>query len=238
MYEIIKYTEDGILTLEQAALLKPDDLTDIQLLSKELQDTFEKKQVFRTETEMRVSVLNDISFPTPASKYWQCVREQAVFFDNLVMASFDYRKNEIKLKKLLKKQQSTDDELELEEIKIDIDECLYKRKLIQNQAKDRAREIKLWSKIKNELDDGSFDTKNVDSHQLKSYAQRYLLECAAVLESNADLSHPEAVNLLGQTMTMLKECENKGIIQDVLNIISPNLQEKLLPKLGYHKVKQ
>ena len=43
-------------------------------LKEELQDTIQKVQKYRTETEMRVSVLNDASHPTPASKYWQCVR--------------------------------------------------------------------------------------------------------------------------------------------------------------------
>jgi hypothetical protein len=33
------------------------------------------------------------------------------------------------------------------------------------------REIKLWSKFKAEYDDGSFDTKNVNSHQFESLAQ-------------------------------------------------------------------
>ena len=31
------------------------------------------------------------------------------------------------------------------------------------------REIKLWSKIKKEGDDGEFDKDNVDTHQLESY---------------------------------------------------------------------
>ena len=65
-----------------------------------IQENWEKRQVFRTETEMRISVLNDIKFPTPAAKYWQCVREQAVFYENLVVLSFDYRRNKIEQKKL------------------------------------------------------------------------------------------------------------------------------------------
>ena len=44
----------------------------------ELRDTWTKKQMFRTETEARFSVLQDNRYPTKASKYWQCVREQSV----------------------------------------------------------------------------------------------------------------------------------------------------------------
>ena len=41
--------------------------------------------MFRTETEMQFSVLNDAKYPTKAAKYWQCVREQNVFLENLMM---------------------------------------------------------------------------------------------------------------------------------------------------------
>ena len=52
------------------AILKPNDAQEILRLKEELADNWNKKQIFRTETEMRVSVLNDGKFPTPASKYW------------------------------------------------------------------------------------------------------------------------------------------------------------------------
>jgi hypothetical protein len=42
----------------------------------ELRDTWTKKQIFRTETEARISVLQDMKYPTKAAKYWQCVREE------------------------------------------------------------------------------------------------------------------------------------------------------------------
>jgi hypothetical protein len=36
-------------------------------------------------------------------------------------------------------------------------------------AKDRMREIRLWSQLKKEVDDGTFDKENVNTHQLESY---------------------------------------------------------------------
>ena len=67
-------------------------------LKEELIDNSHKVQLYRTETEMRVAVLNDASFPTPASKYWQSVREMDVMHRELIKMSFEYRKNLIKLK--------------------------------------------------------------------------------------------------------------------------------------------
>jgi hypothetical protein len=84
-------------------LLDPNDVKEFKEMTEELRDTWTKKQVFRTETEMRMSVLQDAKYPTKASKYWQCVREQNVFLENLMSLSFDARRNEVKLKRLQEK---------------------------------------------------------------------------------------------------------------------------------------
>ena len=52
---------------------------------------------------------------------------------------------------------------------IDLDENLYGRANMEKTARDRVRELKLWSQIKSELDDGSFDTTYVNTHQAESY---------------------------------------------------------------------
>ena len=54
-------------------LLDPEDVKEFKAMTTELRDTWTKKQVFRTETEMRMSVLQDMKYPTKAAKYWQCV---------------------------------------------------------------------------------------------------------------------------------------------------------------------
>jgi len=81
-------------------LLDPNDVKDFKEMTSELRDTWTKKQVFRTETEMRMSVLQDAKYPTKASKYWQCVREQNVFLENLMSLSFEYRRTAAKIKRL------------------------------------------------------------------------------------------------------------------------------------------
>jgi hypothetical protein len=93
------------------SLLEVQDLKDFKAMTTELKDTWTKKQMFRTETEARFSVLQDNRYPTKAAKYWQCVREQSSYLDNLMTLSFEYRRNEAKIKwlekKLLKKQTNT-----------------------------------------------------------------------------------------------------------------------------------
>ena len=180
-------------------ILDPNDVTDFKGMVDELRDTWTKKQIFRTETEMRFSVLNDMKYPTKAAKYWQCVREQNVFLENLMSLSFDYRRAEVKLKRLQQKLAEETDELKKELIQIDIDEKTYSVANMQLVAKDRMREIKLWSTLKKEFDDGSFDTQDVNKHQLESYGL-IMKNKAETLTSGS--SQPEVFNVLGQLQTI------------------------------------
>ena len=180
-------------------LLDPEDVKEFKAMTAELRDTWTKKQVFRTETEMRMSVLQDMKYPTKAAKYWQCVREQNVFLENLMSLSFDCRRSEAKIKWLEKKIETEQDEYKLEKYKIDLDEARYGLANMQLVAKDRMREIKLWSTLKKEFDDGTFDTQDVNRHQLESYHQ-IMKNKAQTLTSGS--SQPEVFNVLGQLNTI------------------------------------
>jgi len=180
-------------------LLDPEEVKIFKGLTEELRDTWTKKQMFRTETEMQFSVLNDAKYPTKASKYWQCVREQNVFLENLMTLSFDYRRAEVKIKRLQEKLNKEEDPLKKELLQIDIDEKTYSKASMQLVARDRMREIKLWSKFKKKFDDGSFDTKNVNTHQLNSY-HLTMKNKAETLTSGS--SQPEVFNVLGQLQSI------------------------------------
>ena len=180
-------------------LLAPEEVKIFKGLTEELRDTWTKKQMFRTETEMKFSVLNDAKYPTKAAKYWQCVREQNVFLENLMSLSFDYRRAEVKIKRLQEKLNKEEDPLKKELLQIDIDEKTYSKASMQLVARDRMREIKLWSKFKKKFDDGSFDTKNVNTHQLNSY-HLTMKNKAETLTSGS--SQPEVFNVLGQLQSI------------------------------------
>jgi len=180
-------------------LLEPNDLKTFRDLVDELRDTWTKKQIFRTETEARFSVLQDNRYPTKASKYWQCVREQNVYLENLMSLSFEYRRIENKIKWLQKKIETETDDYKLENYKIDLDEKIYSKANMELIAKDRMREINMWSKLKKEFNDGTFNDKDVNEHQLETYHQVYLNK-AKTLTSGS--SQPEVFNVIGQLETI------------------------------------
>ena len=191
-------------------ILDAKDVSAFKDMVEELKDTWTKKQVFRTETEMRFSVLNDLKYPTKASKYWQCVRVQNVYLENLMTLSFEYRKNEIEIKKLNKKIDEEEDELEKELLKIEIDEKTFAKANMQLTAKDRMREIKLWSNLKKESDDGSFDKQDVNVHQLESY-HKIMQNRAKTLTQGS--TQPEVFNVLGQLQTIERVKKEKEQIE-------------------------
>ena len=180
-------------------LLDPEEVKIFKSLTEELRDTWTKKQMFRTETEMQFSVLNDAKYPTKAAKYWQCVREQNVFLENLMNLSFDYRRTEVKIKRLEEKLKKEEDPIKRELLQIDIDEKTFNKARSQLEARDRMREIKLWSKFKKKFDDGSFDTTNVNTHQLNSY-HLIMKNKAETLTQGS--SQPEVFNVLGQLQSI------------------------------------
>ena len=190
-------------------ILDLEDVESFKDLKLELKDTWTKKQQFRTETEMRFSVLNDYKHPTKASKYWQCVREQNSFLESFMSLSFDARRAEIKLQKLKKDLEKEKDPLEKELIQIDIDEKIFSIANTQLTAKDRMREIKLWSTLKKELNDGTFDTKNVNAHQLDSYHEVYKNRIGSLTPGT---SQAEVFNARGQFETLERHKKEKGLL--------------------------
>ena len=203
-------------------LLDPNDVKAFKELTTELRDTWTKKQVFRTETEMRMSVLQDAKYPTKASKYWQCVREQNVLLENLMTLSFECRRHEAKIKWLEKKVESETDEYKLEKYRIDLDEARYGLANMQLVAKDRMREIKLWSTLKKEFNDGSFDTKDVNRHQLESY-HHIMKNKAETLTSGS--SQPEVFNVLGQLKTIERVKKSGEMLYNKKEQISHDLNK-------------
>ena len=193
--DITKYTKLGVDKIKDVDILEKDDLMSVSKLSK-------VKQVWRTETEMRYSVLNDVSFPTPASKYWQCIREQDVFFSNLIQLSCDYQKTQGELELL---------EIEFDEIKGKTKKANALRKIkdaeikekkfglmnMRLQAHDRVREISLWEQIKQEqMEKDDFDISDVDKHQKESYRKRWEEEMkVGQMTNQADLFRHSKANL-------------------------------------------
>jgi hypothetical protein len=186
----------------------------------ELQETYAKRQIWRTQTEMMFSVLDDSKFPTPAAKYWQCVREQSMFYEQFIQLTLDYRRNNIAILEIEEKIEGDDlNKYERMNLEVDHDSAIWAREGLQTQAKDRLRELDLWSQIKTTLVEGNpeFDTQDVNTHQAESYLKR--------LENRRDTltsgsQGAEAINVLGplNTLRKLSGLEQTPYLDDIAKI--------------------
>ena len=189
-------------------ILDKEDVKDFKKLIPELQDTWMKKQMFRTETEMRFSVLSDNKYPTKAAKYWQSVREQNTHFENLVHLSFEARKNEVEIEKLQRDVKKEKDSIEKKMKQIELEEKLYNKASMELVAKHRMREVATWSKLKKEFDDNNFDKEDVNSHQAHSYMLRLQHQKNTLTPGS---SQPEVFNVLGQIDTLERVIRDKEL---------------------------
>ena len=179
-------------------ILDKEDVKEFKKLIPELQDTWKKKQMFRTETEMRFSVLSDN----------KSVREQNTHFENLVHLSFDSRKNDVEIKKIQRDIRKEKDPLEKELKQVELEEKLYGKAQMELVAKHRMREVATWSKLKKEFDDGNFDKEDVNTHQAHSYMLRLQHQKNTITPGT---SQPEVFNVMGQLNTLERVIKDKEL---------------------------
>ena len=208
-------------------ILDEKDSKIVQQLSNELIDTYEKAHMYRSDTEARISILNDIEYPTPAAKYWQCVREQNSHFEEAINESYRIKwcKIEVlKAEKAIKEGIEEGDEIKRLEGELEKDGKTIEIGNLTRSLKWRIYELQMWSDIKAELDDGSFDTTHVNSHMSETY-QLYWADRVKALHK--DSPSGEIINALGSYISSQKVVgENNKIIpfseiDPVLNLNKP-----------------
>ncbi|RPI56437.1 MAG: hypothetical protein EHM49_00145 [Deltaproteobacteria bacterium] len=211
---------------ENLVVLSKEDQQVLQGMAEELLETANKTQLFRTRTEMEVSVLNEIKFPTPAIKYWQAMREQNVMFSELMMLSFEYRKNLIEMKMIKRDVESLGDALQKELLQVEWDKRNFIRAQQERVAKARVRELKNWSEIKEREASrmSQEDLEDVDNSQLLGYTRRWINQ-AIVMGSGGSPS--ERQNLFGQLRTGMLVCIEKGLVDAVLKGLDPSVQKQI-----------
>ena len=186
--------------IKDSIILKDNDWLELYGIKDELYKTWETVQIFRTRTEMKVSVLNDLKRPTPDAKYWQAIREQNVMFTELVNLSYEYRKKLVEIKKLERNLLKETDDLEKELLRIEIEQNNWQIQNMERIAHDRIREILEWSAIKKELlPHLKYGNDDVNAHQFESLQISFNLQSQLVNEQTAIA---DAQNVLGLASTI------------------------------------
>jgi hypothetical protein len=150
-------------------------------------------------------------------------------FDALMNLSFDLRKNTVDRLRLDKKLQdlNKDEEensFDIMETQIDLDRNLYDRSCMLQVAKDRVRELSLWSTIKKELDDNSFDVENVNTHQAESLHRYFENRVKSLNDSSAP---GEIINAMGPYLSFNRLKTDDGKLRNFLGEVPEEKQNRL-----------
>ena len=224
--DLAKYSDQTFNIIDNSSILEKSDFDTLAALKGELQETFLRTQIFRTRTEMEVSVLDDLHFPTPDSKYWQSQREQNAMFGELVRLSYQYRKNLIKIQILIRKNETEQDDLKRELRGVEIERRQFESREMERMAKDRIREVQQWHEIKAKLlPEMQYSLEDVGEHQLLSYAKEWLNQ---VMVMPQFVQQGEKENIVGKLNSALKMCGEKKLLDKVMGWLSTDQKQYLI----------
>ena len=172
-------------------------------IKQDLVSSFKKREVFRPKYLMEVSVLKDFKFPTPDAKYWQCVLERDVMFQNLLSLSFDFKEKQadIDIKeaqiKELKEKGDPKSLAMIEKLKVQIQRSLFQMAIMQKEAEERHREIMAWTELINRLRPQlKYDPNDPEAHLPESFLIRAARQKMMIQQIGAQDMNG-AMNILG-----------------------------------------
>jgi hypothetical protein len=236
--DIINFNKDASIPINDSPLFTEEEKKSLIAVSESMEKAHRNSQVFRTDTEARMSVLNDIKFPTPASKYYQSLRELNVHQNELVNLLYDYedKKQDLEIIKadILELQSTLDDDLlvpvrmrtesKIKKLQIETQKILFLLKQLKRIAEGRKQEILQWDKILKELEPKLIDSKipldDPDAHQKISYFIRHIRQ-AQNMNPQVD-GVAEVNNLIGQIITNARLIEDQGLVESLIENMNAN----------------
>jgi len=220
---MLLYTSDKLNVLKDLDLVKPEDIDYLQEHRGEFQERFVKRAFFRSEFEMRYGVLSDAEHPTPDSKYWQAIGEQAVHVQEFIslgyehkklLADIEYMQAQVEeLEYLYNQDFDTEKDFERKKIdarlkkkKVQIQEKQFGLILQKKTAKERMKEIKNWTRIIKELEPlVKHGLDDFEAHHAERYIKRY----GQRLQNMSLLDGAEREHVVKHFMSFAQAPENK-----------------------------
>jgi len=225
-------TYNNKLTTElgKTTILSENDMNILDKNMNVIQHSLKYAQQFRTDTEARVSVLNDVKHPDSDSKYWQSIRELKVQSDQLFYLNFDYKEKLIDKEELEHKlKQNYDNLFDEKRDRIKVEKIKYELLQMELVAKDRVREVQMWSNIISELKPNmKYSKDDVNEHQLLSYGTRFINEYIAAIKMKANSSPSEARNLMGLLNSTLAKIKSDGKFDAFIQNTTPEIRQFLV----------
>ena len=202
--------------IKDTPLLAPTKINQLAKIKQDLVSSFKKREVFRPKYLMEVSVLKDFKFPTPDAKYWQCILERDVMFQNLLSLSLDFQEKQadiaIKEARIVELKGKGDPKslATIEKLNVQIKRDLFQMAIMQKEAQDRHREIMAWTDLIDELRPQlRYSPDDPEEHLpesilLRSARQKLMIQQLGAQDMNG------AMNILGLGETAARYWENNA----------------------------
>lgn len=228
------FNKDALKVIAATPLFNDKEKKELALASASMEKAFFNSQVFRTFTEVVISVLNDVRFPTIASKYYQALREMKVHSTELVFLLYEYEttKEDLKileadvldLKEQLENATKESDKIRLtssiKKKQIEMAKIAFTLKEMKKTADGRKKEIMQWNQLMNEFEPllikEGIPLDDPNAHQLISYTIRFIKQMVSALLTKSEFEPGEAANLIGQLSTSLKYVQMNNLMDKVL----------------------
>jgi len=247
--------EKNLVVLKDLDLVTKDDVKFLQTNSKEFLDRYRRRSLFRSRFEMDAFVLNDTEHPTPDSKYWQAIGEQAVHVSELIRLGFNAQKSKAEVELLQAEIEELEDDknqaekdykikqinAKIKTKQIEIDEKSYGQLECKKVAQERLKEIRNWEDIIPNLE---ANLKHGKEDWEKHHPERALLRTEWQMRNfdmlddenkkntvkffAASVNHPDNKELVQERKEQIAEGASKYDMKKVIAPTSDPTMQKLL----------
>jgi hypothetical protein len=143
-----------LYSYNSSTVFKEDDVKFLVEKSKHLGNVIQHTHMWRTDNQ-KLSIINDIHFPTLHSKYHQAMLEQKVQFDQTMYLAKDFELKKLEIEEIeCELEELTDskkDKVKAKKLQIEMQFKHYELKQMQVAMEYRMKEIKGWQNIQESL---------------------------------------------------------------------------------------
>jgi hypothetical protein len=146
--------KDIVSATQNLPVFKPEDVKFLVEKSKHIGNVIQHTYMWRTDNQ-KLSIINDVHFPTLHSKYHQAMLEQKVQFDQTMYLAKDFELKKLEIEEMeCELEELTDskrDQIKNKKLQIEMQFKQYELKQMQIAMEYRMKEVKGWQNIQESL---------------------------------------------------------------------------------------
>lgn len=212
--------------------LSKDQIKTLENAKENIIDSFNTVTMFRTPALLRLSVLNDVTHPTPDSKYWQLKNEMYAHSIGLNELMYDIEEKLIDLDKINYELKQETERFELRRLEVKRKRIEFELVSMQKTADARIKEINNQNKLLNELKDHlEYSKTDQSEHQLHALSISQTNKVCNITEHTDIDSKNNIINVWVTCMNVLKEIKDENGMNardNFINSLPQHQKQKLL----------